>query len=142
MKSRSSSIWPTLYVVLGIAAAVAPRTLAGFGRDARFAPLSDWFMVFVAMPLLSVFTGVTSYFSLVRRSTPNHLREHIWNSPPTNPQSNQLAQIIGFGCLSVSAVSQHADGVLRMLGIFGLWISLALIISLRVFRVRHVRKAA
>ena len=140
MKTRNASIWPLLYAGLGVAASIAPLTLIGVARGTKIDPVGFRFMVFVGMPLLSVFSGVTSYFSLARRSTTSHLRARIWNSPPTNPQSNQLAQVIGFGCLRVSAALQRSDAGLRMFGIFGIWISIALLISLVVFRARHVRR--
>lgn len=142
MKSKSASIWPAIYATLGIAAAIAPQTLVGVGHGMTVDPIGFRFMIFVGMPLMSAFTGATSYFSLVRRSTPSHLQASVWNSPPTNPQSNQLAQIIGFGSLGISAALQHADAGLRMFGIFGIWISVALAVSLMIFRARHARTRA
>ena len=97
-------------------------------------------MIYVAMPLMSVFTAVTSYFSLSRRSTPAHLAACMWTSSPMNPLSNQLSQIVGFGCLGLSAISQRSDTPLRMFGWLGVWTAIALAASLSLFRARNVRR--
>jgi hypothetical protein len=127
-----------VYIAIGVAAAVTARALADVGHGATFDLKAEGLMDFIGMPLLSVFAGIRSYVSLVKRCTQKHLADPIWTSAPTNPQSNRLAQIIGFGCLGLSAASQRADGSLRMFGFFAIWISVALGVSLIVFRARHV----
>jgi len=129
-----------IYLALGVAMAIAVRTLV----DDKHGPIGDartqHVVVFVVMPLMSVFAGFMGYFSLARRCTDAHLAARIWNSSPRNPQSNQLTQIIGFGSVGLSAVSQQIDGALRIFGFFAMWISVALIVSLLLFRIRHVHR--
>jgi hypothetical protein len=139
MKSQPL-IWPALYVVLGVAAAVAARTFMTDGSPMPHDALLESGMIYIAMPLFAVFAGISSYLSLGRRCTPNHLTARIWSSPPTNPQSNRLAQIIGFGCFGISAVSQRPDAPLRVFGWLGISTAVALTVSLILFRAINLRR--
>lgn len=140
-KHPDMSIWPAIYLALAAAAAIAPSTLPGVANNFSLDPGIRPFLVFVAMPLQAVFVAAASYRSLVRRTSDDQRRAQIWQSPPTNPQSNQLAQILGFGCFGISAAFFHPDAALRVFGLFGVWLSAALLVSLLGFRMRHVRAA-
>jgi len=131
-------IWPALYLAIAGAAALAPMTMSTLERELARDSGAFLFLIAVGIPLQSVFVGVASYRSLVKRAGNDHLRASIWQSPPTNPQSNQLAQILGFGCFGASAALQYFDSALGTFGISGIGVSLALLASLVLFRARYV----
>jgi hypothetical protein len=137
MKARGK-FWPMAYVGFGVAAAIAGRT---FITEATITldPAVRAGMIYVVMPLLSVFLAIGSYFSLSRRSTHAHLAASMWSSSPMNPLSNQLAQIIGFGCVGLSVIAQQSNVPMRMFGWLGIWNAIALAVSLSLFRARNTR---
>lgn len=133
--------WPVIYLAITAAAAITPFTLEPVGHNIDLDSGLFHALVFIGMPLQATWLGIVTYRSLVRRTVGDYLQARIWHSPPTNPQSNQLAQILAFGSFGVSTVCQHTNTGLRLFGFLGVWVSAGLLASLLLFRARHIHSS-